>query len=278
MKIGCFALVDPFQNLEHQLKRIADMGFTLADVTDSHSGGSIAEVGEFGAAVSLDDNPIKVKRLFEKYGLSIPTFCAHASLLDPSSPARYGTNEIMKAVKMAALMEIPYVITTESEAKTKWGERLSFKESVFIISEKLYEPLILATDLGVSIMLEPHGPLTDTIKGTEAILEALGNPDNLGVNIDTGNSWLGGTDPVEYAKTFKSKIWHVHWKDLPKEWEEYRGKRFGCGFSPIALGEGVIDIAGVYNVLKDVHSGTLEIGGDENMKNSYEYLKSLGAE
>ena len=47
MKTGCFALGDPFQNLEHQLKRIADMGFTLADVTDSHPGGSIAEVGEW---------------------------------------------------------------------------------------------------------------------------------------------------------------------------------------------------------------------------------------
>lgn len=82
MKTGCFALGDPFQNLEHQLKRLADMGFTLADVTDSHPGGSIAEVGEFGAAVSLDDNPLRVKLMFEK----IWTF--HTHLLRTCEPAR----------------------------------------------------------------------------------------------------------------------------------------------------------------------------------------------
>ena len=55
---------------------------------------------------------------------------------------------------------------------------------------------------------------------------------------------------------------------------------YGCGFSPIALGEGVIDIDGVYEVLKDSPAkySTLEVGGDENVLKSYEYLKSLGAE
>ena len=112
----------------------------------------------------------------------------------------------------------------------------------------------------------------------QAIFDTLGNPDNLGVNMDTGNSWLGGSDPVEFAKTFKDKIWHVHWKDLPSDYEEMRGKMFGFGFSPIALGDGVIDIASLFEILKDVEYCTLEIGGDENLKKSYEYLKSLGAE
>ena len=36
MKVGCFALIDPFSTLDHQLERIADLGFKYADVTDSH--------------------------------------------------------------------------------------------------------------------------------------------------------------------------------------------------------------------------------------------------
>ena len=39
MKVGCFALVDPFQTLDHQLERIAGLGFRYADVTDNHPGG-----------------------------------------------------------------------------------------------------------------------------------------------------------------------------------------------------------------------------------------------
>ncbi len=281
MKVGCFALIDPFQTLDHQLQRIADMGFKHADVTDSHPGSSLGRDYGFAATVSLDDNPMDVRRMFEKHGLEITSVCAHATLLDPVSPARFGTSEIMKAIRLAAAMGVPHVITTEGHPHTDWAHKLSREESVLVITDKLYEPVRLAGDLGVTVLLEPHGPLTDSIEGMQAIIDALGAPDHLGVNLDTGNSWLGGSDPVEFAEAFRDRIWHVHWKDLPSEWEEQRGKIYGCGFGPIALGEGVIDIGGVFEVLKDspdLEYSTLEVGGDENMLNSYEYLKSLGAE
>lgn len=281
MKVGCFAIVDPFAVLEHQLGRIREMGFRYADITDNHSGGLLGREFGFAATVSVDDNPLDIKRLFESYGLTITSFCAHANLLDPSSPARYATNEVMKAVRQAAAMGVKHVITTEGDPKSEWGHKLTHDQRVFIVAEKLYEPLRLANDLGVTLLLEPHGILTDSISGIQAIMDALGAPENLGVNMDTGNSWLGGADPVEMAKVFKNKIMHVHWKDLPAEWEAKRGTMYGCGFGPIALGEGVIDIKGVYDVLKDapcLEYSTLEVGGEENLKKSYVYLKSLGAE
>ncbi len=281
MKVGCFALIDPFQTLDHQLARIAGMGFKYADVTDSHPGSSLGRDYGFAATVSLDDNPMDVKRLFDKHGLTVTSVCAHATLLDPVSPARFGTSEIMKAIRLAAGMGVEHVITTEGHPQTNWADELSRKERVLVILDKLFEPVRLAADLGVVILLEPHGPLTDTVEGLHAIMEGLGDPENVGVNLDTGNSWLGGSDPVEIARAFKDRIYHVHWKDLPAEWEEKRGTMWGCGFGPIALGEGAVDIAGVFNTLKDapkVEYSTLEVGGDDNLLKSYAYLKSLGAE
>ncbi|MBD3173581.1 MAG: TIM barrel protein, partial [Armatimonadia bacterium] len=117
------------------------------------------------------------------------------------------------------------------------------------------------------------------IQGLTDVMDMLGNPDSLGVNLDTGNSWLGGTDPVEMAKVFKDKIHHVHWKDLGEEWVPKRGTEFGCGFSTIALGDGVIDIKGVCDVLKDadVAGSTLEIVGSEDiLKKSAAYLREAG--
>ncbi len=38
IKVGCFALIDPFSALEHQLDRIRDWGFKYADVADSTDG------------------------------------------------------------------------------------------------------------------------------------------------------------------------------------------------------------------------------------------------
>jgi inosose dehydratase len=280
MKVGCFALVDPFSVLDHQLERVAGLGFKYADITDNHPGGLLGSEFGFTGALSLDANPADVQAMFDRHGLTISSVCAHANLLDASSPAVYGTVEILKAIRLAAALGVRDVITTEGDPKTEWGHNLSDAERVFVVAEKLHEPVRLAQALGVRLLLEPHGILTDSIDGMQAILDKLGNPDNVGVNMDTGNSWLGGTDPVEMARTFKEIIHHIHWKDLPADWEAKRGTMYGCGFGPIALGEGVVDIAGVYEVLHDGHAqhSTLEVGGDENVLKSYAYLKELGAE
>lgn len=281
MKVGCFALIDPFSTLDHQLQRIEDMGFKYADVTDSHPGSSLGRDYGFAATASLDGNPMDLKRMFDRHGLTVTTVCAHATLLDPVSPSRFGTHEISKAITLAHGMGVEHVVTTEGHPQTAWANDLSFDEKVLVVSEKLYEPVRLAADMGVKLLLEPHGPLTDSIEGLQAIIERLGDPDCLAINLDTGNSWLGGADPVELAKAFKDRIYHVHWKDLPAEWEEKRGKMWGCGMGLVALGEGVIDVASVYEVLKDaphVEYSTLEVAGDDNLNKSYEFLKALGAE
>ena len=281
MKVGCFALIDPFSTLEHQLERIADLGFKYADVTDSHPGSSLGRDYGFAATASLDGNPMDLKRLFDKYGLTPTTVCAHATLLDPVSPSRFGTHEICKAIMLARGMGVEHVITTEGHPQTDWADGLSFDEKVLVVAEKLVEPVRLATDMAVKVLLEPHGPLTDTIEGLNALIERLGDPDSVGINIDTGNSWLGGSDPVEMAKVFKDRIYHVHWKDMPADLEPQRGTTWGAGMAVIPLGTGVVDIAGIYEVLKDaphLEYSTLEVAGDDNMKQSYAYLKSLGAE
>ncbi len=279
MKIGVFLLIKPFASVEEQLKIAKEMGFTAADITDTNAGGSMLGTAGFSPTVSIDDNPFDVKRLFDKYGMKIATVCAHGNLIDPPKPSRYGTAEIMKAVKMAAAMGVKDVITTDSEPVTEWGEKLTFEQATLVISEKLYEPVRMAHDYGVRILLENHGPITDTPEGLKRIFELLDNHPALGMNLDTGNSWLGGSDPVEIAKMFKDKIHHIHWKDLGEEWLPMRGKQFGTGFSTIAMGDGIIDIKGICDVLKgqDIEYSTLEIvGGPENFAKSVKFLKSCG--
>lgn len=279
MKIGVFLLIEPFASVETQLRRAQAMGFTHADITDTNAGGSMLGTAGFSPTVSLDDNPFEVRRLFEKYGMTPTTVCAHAGLLEPSNPGTYGTAEIMKAVQFAAAIGIKDVVTTDTEPRSEWACSLTPDEQVFVMAEKLHTPVRMAADYGVRILLEPHGPVTDTIDGLLQVFDRLGNPDALGVNLDTGNCWLGGTDPVEMAKTFRDKIHHIHWKDLAAEWEARRGTQYGCGFSTIALGDGVIDIKGVCGVLKDcdIDSSTLEIIGEEDIyQRSVEYLKACG--
>ncbi len=50
MKVGCFALIDPFTSLDHQLGRIKDWGFKYADITDNSDGAILG--GEEGCRSS----------------------------------------------------------------------------------------------------------------------------------------------------------------------------------------------------------------------------------
>ncbi|MDD8052017.1 MAG: sugar phosphate isomerase/epimerase [Verrucomicrobiota bacterium] len=279
MKVGVFLLIEPFASVEVQLRRAKEMGFAYADITDTNAGGSMLGTAGFSPTVSLDENPFEVRRLFEKYGITPCTVCAHAGLLEPSNPGTYGTAEIMKAIQFAAAIGIRDVVTTDTDPQSEWAKSLSYTESIFIIAEKLCVPVKMAADYGVNILLEPHGPITDSIQGILDVMDRLGNPESLGVNLDTGNSWLGGADPVEMARVFRDKIHHVHWKDLGEEWLPKRGHEYGCGFSTIALGDGLIDIKGVCNALKgaDIPYSTLEIvGSPDILIKSRAYLESCG--
>lgn len=280
MKVGCFALINPFSTLDTQLDQIKEWGFKYADLTDSSDGACLGNEYGFTALASLDANPFDLKRMFEDRGITMTSVCAHANLLDPSAPWRYGTSQILKAVKIAAAIGVKHIITSEGDPKTEFGHKLSESEAIFSITEKLYEPLRMASDFGVKILIEPHGRYSDSITHMEQIMDKC-NSDALGVNLDTGNLWLGGGDPIEMIEKFGDKIEHVHWKDLPEEFVAQRGKIFGCGMSVIELGKGVIGIEEIYRKLESVgYNGytTLEIAGKDAVVGSYNYLKKLGAE
>ena len=280
MKIGCFALVEPFQTMARQFQAIREMGIRYADVTDNHSGGMLGVEYGFSASVSLDSHPAKIRAMAEAAGIQLTAFCAHANLLDAASPDVYGTHDVIKAIRLAALLGIQEVITAEGDPKTPFGEHLTPKERLFSIREKLQAPVQWAEELGVKLLLEPHGIVTDSVDGMGAILESLGHEKTVGICLDTGNSWLGGSEPVAFIKAFGKRIGHVHWKDMPASMEARRGKQFGCGMAVIPLGDGVVGIESVVKALKK--SGfdgatTLEIAGPDNVKTSATRLKAWWA-
>jgi len=280
MIIGCFALVEPFSPMERQFAAIREMGIEYADLTDNHNGGMLGVEYGFTASFSLDSHPAKIRDLAKKAGITLTSVCAHANLLDATSPDVYGTCEIVKAVRLAHLLGVKQVITTEGDPKTEFGHNLTRDEQLFSIREKLQAPIAWAEELGIELLLEPHGVLTDTIDGMKAILDVLGHEQTVGVNLDTGNSWLGGGEPLEFIKTFGKRIKHVHWKDMGEEWVPKRGTLFGCGMSTIPLGDGVIDIRKIVDALLEIGFDgptTLEVAGPDAVKQSAQRLQEWSA-
>jgi inosose dehydratase len=279
MKIGCFALVEPFSGMARQFQAIREMGIEYADITDNHDGATLGVEYGFAASVSLDGHPARIRDMAKAAGIRLTAFCAHANLLDPPSPDAYGTFEIIKAIRLARLLGIGHVITTEGEPKTPFGRALSKAERIFAIREKLHAPIEWAEELGVMLLLETHGPVTDSVEDMGLLLEALGHEKHVGICLDTGNSWLGGGEPLEYVKTFGARIGHVHWKDMPRELAAKRGEVFGAGMAVIPLGDGVVGVPEIVKSLKGIGfdgATTIEVAGPENVKLSAKRLREWG--
>jgi inosose dehydratase len=83
------------------------------------------------------------------------------------------------------------------------------------------------------------------------------DPQVLGLCLDTGHCAFGGGDPVEVAKRWRERIWHLHLKDCDRrlhqqsiddEWDYPRAVREGIFCE---LGRGQARIADVLSVLGD---------------------------
>ncbi|MEX1017562.1 MAG: sugar phosphate isomerase/epimerase [Phycisphaeraceae bacterium] len=275
MKIGCFALIEPFSTMARQFQAIREMGFDYADLTDNHDGGALGVEFGFSASVSLDSHPDEVRWMVGDTGIQLTAVCAHANLLDPASPATYGTPQIIKAIRLAHHLGIGQVVTTEGDPKTSFGHNLTHDQRLFTIREKLHWPIQWAKTLGIELLLEPHGIVTDSLEATGELLGQLGEEETVGLNLDTGNLWLGGGDPLAYIDAFGPRIRHVHWKDMDKTWQPKRGTVYGCGMATIALGDGVVGVREIAEALKaSGYDGptTLEIAGAEAVKASADRL------
>ena len=71
MNVGVFLCLEPYTSLENNLRLAHEYGFTHADITDTHSGGSMFASAGLSASVSLDDNPFEIRRTFERHGMKI---------------------------------------------------------------------------------------------------------------------------------------------------------------------------------------------------------------
>jgi inosose dehydratase len=267
--------------MRRQFELIREMGIDNADITDNHDGGSLGVEFGFAETFSLDSHPGTIRAMAAGAGVRLSAFCAHANLLDPPSPSVYSTNQIIKAIRLASHLGIDHVITTEGDPKTEFGHALTPEERLFCIREKLHEPVRWAEELGVQLLIEPHGIVTDSVEGMERVLESLGHEKSVGVCLDTGNSWLGGAEPLDYVKRFGERIQHVHFKDMGEEWIPKRGTMFGCGMAMIPLGDGIVGIEAIVKALRKAGfrgDATLEIAGAENVKKSAERLRGWIAE
>ncbi|OAA29490.1 hypothetical protein AT15_02110 [Kosmotoga arenicorallina S304] len=208
--------------------------------------------------ISLTDDPLKTRKLMENYDVRFSQIDA-AYPLSGNEGLYYGVAYVLKSIQWAKLVGCPNIATTDGLKKPVY---LS-EEKALELMKRAYSTIIEYAELyEININIEVHGYFTTNPELLEKMLNFV-DSNRLGLNFDTGNSFIAGRDPVEFCKRFIDKIKHVHIKDVSKSLaDSLRGKDTGIGISHSAVGEGVNsdNIKKILEILKDRgYDGTLSI-------------------
>ena len=181
-------------------------------------------------------------------GLKVSQLDAAYPMSCPEGQFR-GIPYTIRAIQFAKAIDCPCVDTTDGGRKPAG---YTDKEVMALIKQYYRVVLEWAERYDIIINVEPHGPYTTNPDTMEQILSFFDSP-YLRMNLDTGNTFIAGQDPVAFLRRFRNKISHCHIKDVSKELADaIRGGLTGIPTSVVAIGEGVNaeNIAGCIELLK----------------------------
>ena len=141
------------------------------------------------------------------------------------------------------------------------------------------EAALVAAPRGIAIGIECHQQYSKTPAGLDRIYKLVKSP-AIGINFDTGNSYLAGEDPYKWLSKVVNRLVHLHAKDISIQHSEAeRGKVTG---TPVgcACGDGVIDWARVIRICRQAKRDivfSVECGTIEQAERSIQHLKKLVA-
>ena len=208
--------------------------------------------------VALYEDPALLRRTMAKQGVRFSQVDAAFPLSNEDGPLR-GVPYVMKAIAWAAQIGCPCVDTTDGLHQP---EGMSEAEAMAQMKRSYQQIMRVAEAHRIIVNIEPHGYFTTNPARMEEMLAFVDSP-LLRMNMDTGNTFIAGQDPVAFLKRFLDKVSHVHIKDVSESLARaVRGGQTGIAVSHCALGEGVnaANISECLKLLRDHgYEGALSI-------------------
>jgi len=263
-------------NMKNAVETAVKYGLTHIEFGVIHGQYFVNGLG-YDPAVSLQSNPRKLKRYLDQNGLKVSQIDAAFPMMGPEGSS-FGVPYVQQTIRFAAEVGCPIVDTTDGAFKT---EGYSDEEVFQIACENYKQCLSWAEDYGIVLNIETHGPYTTNADFLERLYRHF-NSEHLRFNLDTGNTFISGQDPLEYLKRFRKYLSHCHIKDVsPGLAAAMRGEETGIGCSEVPVGGGVNaeNIKKCIAFLRETGwDGVVSIecyGADENIRKSIEFLRGL---
>jgi len=185
--------------------------------------------------VALYEDPVLLRRKMESYGVRFSQIDAAYPLSGKDGPVR-GVAYVLRAIQWAAQIGCRCVDTTDG---LEAPEGLTDAEALDLMRRSYQQIIEVAEAHGIIVNIEPHGYFTTKPEFMARMLDFCQSP-HLRMNMDTGNTFIAGQDPVAFLQRFIDRVSHVHIKDVSESLAAAtRGKQTGIAVSHCALGEGV---------------------------------------
>lgn len=259
------------KSFEWGVEKAAEIGYAYIEPM-VHLGRELLSEARYFHSVSMFDDPLWARELCDKHGIQMSGLSAHTPLCKPEISVEY----LKMACRWADAAGAP-VVNTDEGPKPSWTTRAM---DFTLMEYTLTEAALVAQRHGILIGLEPHQQYSKTPDGLDEIWALVDSP-AIGINYDTGNSYLaGGSDPYEWLERVRDRLVHLHAKDISLEQgSAERGKVTG---TPVgcACGDGVVDWQRVIDLVRPVAQEkdivfSVECGNVPDAIRSFEYLSKL---
>jgi sugar phosphate isomerase/epimerase len=185
--------------------------------------------------VALWQDPVLLRSRMANYEVAFSQIDAAFPLSTPEG-ASIGLEYVLHTIRWAAEAGCPCVDTTDDRYPPA---HLTDREAIEQLRRIYQRILPVAEAHRVTVNVEPHGYYTTKPEFLDEILHFSDSP-YLRLNLDVGNIFIAGHDPVAFSERFLDRVNHVHLKDISPSLEaEARGEQTGVAGSQCALGEGV---------------------------------------
>ena len=257
------------KNFEWGVEKAAELGYEHVEPMVHWGRELLSEAGYFHSVSMLDD-PYRIRRACERAGIKAGSLSVHTPLCKPEISVEYLKQGIRYAAEIGAA-----VVNTDEGPKPAWTTE---EEDHVLMRYVLREAANSAEPRGILIGLEPHQQYSKSPAGLDKIHGLVDSP-AIGINFDTGNSYLAGEDPIAWLEHVKDRLVHLHAKDISVEQSDSeRGKVTGTAVG-CACGDGVIDWAKVIGICRTVDRDeiifSVECGTIEQAERSIRHLRGL---
>ncbi len=192
---------------------------------------------------------IEVKRRCAGLGLELPVYSISTNFFQPDAAARaQQLDSLRHGVDLAAQLGAGLLRVFSGDQIQGY----SLEQGINWVVDSLATGADYAASQGVTLALENHGHVAGRSEQVRGIIEAVNSP-ALRANLDTGNFLLVGQDPLQAAKALVDLVALVHLKDFTYAAPDETGHVYqgldGKRYTGSIVGEGLVDLAGIYSVL-----------------------------